>query len=118
MSDVERAGPRSDWPGLGALRTDADAAVRRSSAELRRPAHPDGRERLARSMHDGLAQDLAALGFQLDLIRRVAEQAGEEHAADIAAARDEVDRILADVRASIDSLRAGSATGATPRTGK
>lgn len=70
---------------------------------LRERAGIEERERLARQIHDGIAQELVALGFRLDRAKRAPESADVR--AELGAAREEVSRILRDVRSHIGDLR-------------
>lgn len=63
------------------------------------------RERLAREMHDGIAQDLVALAFSLDLLARTLRQSNPEAAQPVVQVRDEVTRLVRDIRFSIADLR-------------
>jgi signal transduction histidine kinase len=82
-------------------------AVAMSYANLREQAGMDERRHLARAMHDGIAQEIAAVGFHLDMIRYAAQQAGDSTAPDLADLRSEVARILIDLRNDITDLRVG-----------
>src|SRR4051812_23120442 len=77
--------------------------------ELQRSATFYEREQLAREMHNGVAQDLAYVGFGLDALARHpgirADLAHEVHEL-----RHEVSRMLADIRLSIGDLRVGVAS--------
>jgi signal transduction histidine kinase len=75
-------------------------------AELQRSATMFEREQLAREMHNGVAQDLAFVGFGLDSLSRTVG-ADERAKADIAALREEVSRMMGDIRLSINELRGG-----------
>ena len=71
---------------------------------LRHVAEVGERERLAREMHDGIAQDLSALGFVIDSASRRA--AGHPEAAQaLAMVRGELSRTISDIRLSIADLR-------------
>ncbi|MFI7589480.1 sensor histidine kinase [Spongisporangium articulatum] len=72
--------------------------------DVRRLATTDERMRLAREIHDGIAQDLASVGYALDDIRR---DAPEETAQGIASVRQQLQTMVADLRMSIFDLRAG-----------
>lgn len=110
----------ADWPATTAP-TDLDIAavaapaadhgvglaVALAYARLREQAGIDERRQLARAMHDGIAQEIAALGFHLDMARYAAEHAGDSVAGDLAGLRAEVARILADLRNDITDLRVG-----------
>lgn len=72
--------------------------------DVRRLATVDERMRLAREIHDGIAQDLASVGYALDDIRRDSD---DEVAARVAALRDQLRAMVGDLRLSIFDLRAG-----------
>jgi signal transduction histidine kinase len=62
------------------------------------------RNRLAHDMHDGVAQDLAYIGFELDMLRsRVATDPELSDA--VSELRRETTRIIGDIRTSITDLR-------------
>ena len=84
---------------------------------------PQERSQLAAALHDGLAQELAFLGYQIDrlitvLARPAAGAAAEGPTGEgLASAQDlrlHVTSFLADLRASITELRAPVATGSAP----
>jgi signal transduction histidine kinase len=74
-------------------------------AGLRERAGLEERERLAREMHDGIAQEMVALGFGIDSVRRRARTQGSPLAEDLDLLRVEVSRVLADLRLHIADLR-------------
>ena len=74
-------------------------------ASLRERAGLEERERLAREMHDGIAQELVAVGFGLDAVRRQARAQESPLSEDLDALRAEVSRVLADLRLHIADLR-------------
>ncbi len=79
-----------------------------SFASLRERAGFEERERLAREMHDGIAQELVALGFHLDLMARTRDpQKPEQSEQMLEAARGQLRRILGDLRSHISDLRVG-----------
>jgi signal transduction histidine kinase len=63
------------------------------------------RRRLAREIHDGLAQDIASLGYLVDAL--AAEPAVPAQAARIADLRRRISAVVAEVRRSVDTLRSG-----------
>ena len=69
---------------------------------LRERAGIEERQRLARQIHDGIAQELVALGFRIDRLKRLPEN---EMRPEALVLRAEVSRILADVRSHIGDLR-------------
>jgi len=74
-------------------------------ADLRHTATLEERERLAREMHNGVAQDLAYFGFALDDLRhRLADSAPDE-AARVGGMRRELTQMIQDIRLSITDLR-------------
>jgi signal transduction histidine kinase len=72
--------------------------------DVRRLATTDERMRLAREIHDGIAQDLASVGYALDDIRRDSD---EQVAGRVAAVREQLQAMVADLRMSIFDLRSG-----------
>jgi signal transduction histidine kinase len=103
------AGHRLD--GARAQRVDAivSAAGPRLAAallfdEVRRLATNDERLRLAREIHDGIAQELASIGYVLD---DLGDRVPSEVADDLRMLREHVRRVTGDLRLSIFDLRAG-----------
>lgn len=72
-------------------------------ADFRELASVDVRTRLAREMHDGVAQDIAALGYLVDAL--AARPANDKQAAQFAMLRDRITKIVAEVRQSVLALR-------------
>lgn len=82
-----------------------DAAI--LFADFRDTATADERRRLAREMHDGVAQDLAGLGYLVDAL---AAQAGSPEQADrFAALRGRLTDVVSEVRRSVLALRSTAA---------
>ena len=74
--------------------------------ELRTSAAAEERSRLAREMHDGIAQDLAYLGYQVDALTRSLEKGDAAAAAEQSRElRGEMSRLTQDLRLSITDLR-------------
>lgn len=71
--------------------------------QFRDTATADERQRLAREMHDGVAQDIASLGYLIDAI--AARPADDKQAKALTMLRDRVSRIVAEVRRSVMNLR-------------
>jgi len=71
--------------------------------EVRSIATSEERRRLAREIHDGIAQELASLGYAID---DLVADAGEEHLAGVLRGlRREVTRMVGELRLSIFDLR-------------
>lgn len=85
----------------------ASSAVKFDTALLfshfRDAATADERQRLAREMHDGVAQDIASLGYLLDAL--AARPADEQQAKQFAMLRERVTKVVAEVRRSVMNLR-------------
>lgn len=91
-----------------AARHTQEAALRIDSgrlfADVRTAATSEERRRLAREIHDGIAQELASVGYALDvLVADLQGMEGQSLADDI---RSEVRRIVSELRLSIFDLRA------------
>jgi signal transduction histidine kinase len=72
--------------------------------DVRRLATTDERMRLAREIHDGIAQDLASVGYALDDIHRDSDpDVGKR----VKSVRDQLRVMVADLRMSIFDLRTG-----------
>jgi signal transduction histidine kinase len=72
-------------------------------SDFRDAASADVRKRLAREMHDGVAQDIASLGYLVDAL--AARPADEKQAKALAMMRDRITKIVAEVRQSVLTLR-------------
>ncbi len=80
--------------------------------ELRAGAAVEERARLAREMHDGIAQDLAYLGYQLDALTAMLGRAGEVGGADAARQlRRRMTELIGDLRVSMTDLRSSVGPG-------
>jgi signal transduction histidine kinase len=71
--------------------------------EVRRLATAEERKRIAREMHDGVAQELVALGYIVDEISSISDET--ETLRLTAALREEISRVVAEIRYSILDLR-------------
>lgn len=90
-----------------AVRLSADGALRLETAllfsEVRSIATAEERRRLAREIHDGIAQELASLGYVVDdLSYRATEEHQREQLQEL---RHELTRIISELRLSIFDLR-------------
>lgn len=72
--------------------------------DVRRLATVDERKRLAREIHDGIAQDMASVGYLLD---DIAGDADDDTAKRLHELREHLGRLVSEVRLSIFDLRAG-----------
>ena len=111
------AGVFSDRLDPGAL--DLPRTVRRLTRQLevstvhletallftafRDAATADERRRLSREMHDGVAQEIASLGYLVDAL--AATPASDEQAARFLMLRERVSEVVAEVRRSVVTLR-------------
>ncbi|MEP7194543.1 MAG: histidine kinase [Actinomycetota bacterium] len=86
-------------------RHSANVDVALIFAALRQHAAFEERERLAREMHDGIAQELVALGYRFDVARRQAALNAPQFAPTLAEARADLSRVLTDLRLRIADLR-------------
>lgn len=86
----------------------SQAGTRLASAllfdDVRRLATDDERMRLAREIHDGIAQDMASVGYLID---DIATDSTPEVATRLAALREHVTGLVSELRLSIFDLRAG-----------
>lgn len=78
-------------------------------SSVRESATSEERHRLAREVHDGVAQDVASLGYLVDNL--AASAATEEQQHDVAVLRREVTRVVAELRNSVFDLRNEPAAG-------
>ncbi|MFL6109337.1 MAG: sensor histidine kinase [Marmoricola sp.] len=76
---------------------------------VRDTATSEERHRLAREVHDGVAQDVASLGYLVDNL--AASVSTEEQQHDVAVLRREVTRVVAELRNSVFDLRNEPAAG-------
>jgi signal transduction histidine kinase len=74
-------------------------------AALRDTATSDERRRLAREMHDGVAQDIASMGYLVDGLAAGAESPAQ--AAQLKLLRETITSVVAEVRRSVLTLRSG-----------
>lgn len=93
---------------LAGLDTELQASVVQFDTALlfshfRDTATADERRRLSREMHDGVAQDIASLGYAVDAL--AARPASPEQARQLATLRSQVSAIVAEVRSSVLTLR-------------
>lgn len=78
-------------------------------ADVRSGATVEERSRLAREIHDGIAQEVASLGYFLDDLIGGATDA--EQREQLARLRGEVTRVVTELRLSIFDLRSGVSSG-------
>ena len=73
--------------------------------EVRSTVTVEERDRLAREMHDGVAQELAFVGYQLDDLRMQAAKVDDGLAERMAEVRKGLTRLISDIRLSITDLK-------------
>ncbi len=71
--------------------------------DFRDAATADERRRLAREMHDGIAQDIASLGYVVDAL--AARPASPEQAKQLTMLRERITAVVSEVRQSVLTLR-------------
>ena len=72
---------------------------------LKQHASIEERNRIARDIHDGIAQDLAALGYQVDALRAQAGPPGSGLRDGLDSLRSRLGAAMADLRSNITDLR-------------
>jgi signal transduction histidine kinase len=101
------AGPWSNRQLVRAQNVADDAALRIDTgqlfSEVRALATVEERRRLAREIHDGIAQEVASLGYIVDDLTARAED--ESTREDLTTVRTELTRIVSELRLSIFDLR-------------
>jgi signal transduction histidine kinase len=73
--------------------------------EVRSVATAEERDRLAREIHDGVAQELAFLGYRLDELRLVASKVNPELGVRVSDLRKEITDLISNLRLSITDLK-------------
>lgn len=73
--------------------------------EVRLQASTEERDRLAREMHDGIAQELAYFGYRLDELRNNVTAVDPELGTAVAEVRGHLTSLISDIRLSITDLR-------------
>ncbi len=87
----------------------SDEALRLESAALfsdvKALATVEERHRLAREIHDGIAQEIASMGYLVDDLARY--ECNQRHQDGLVSLRDELTRVVTELRLSIFDLRSG-----------
>jgi signal transduction histidine kinase len=87
----------------------APAALRLEAAllfdEVRSLATNEERQRLAREIHDGVAQELVMVGYGIDNALATLPESAEETAEELRTLRGEVTRVITELRLSLFELR-------------
>ncbi len=108
LSDTSQGQGLTGATVAGCRAAIAQAGPRLASAllfdDVRRLATVDERNRLAREIHDGIAQDMASVGYLLD---DIATDAEPEVAARLTRLREHLGGLVGELRLSIFDLRAG-----------
>jgi signal transduction histidine kinase len=94
-------------PFLGLLAGQVSLAVRNARAYLQSEelAIAEERARIAREIHDGVAQSLAFAALKLDLVERLLARDPDKAATEISATRATIRETIKEVRRSIFALR-------------
>ncbi|HZM79387.1 MAG TPA: GAF domain-containing sensor histidine kinase [Candidatus Limnocylindrales bacterium] len=91
------------------ISTAAPAALRLEAAllfdEVRSLATNEERQRLAREIHDGVAQELAMIGYGIDNAQAGLPDNAQETAEELRELRGEVTRVITELRLSLFELR-------------
>jgi signal transduction histidine kinase len=91
------------------ISTAAPAALRLEAAllfdEVRSLATNEERQRLAREIHDGVAQELAMIGYGIDNAQAGLPENAQETADELRELRGEVTRVITELRLSLFELR-------------
>ncbi|MEJ2287695.1 MAG: GAF domain-containing sensor histidine kinase [Deinococcales bacterium] len=97
----------ANLPFLGLLASQVSLAVRNANAYLHSEelAIAEERARIAREIHDGVAQSLAFTALKLDLVTRLLSRDEAKAVAELDAAKDTVRETIKEVRRSIFALR-------------
>ena len=105
IADAPQAPEQAELDAL--LRELDEQAVRLDTAlvfdEVRSLATLEERQRVAREIHDGVAQEVASLGYALDEL--VATAVEDKQRVQLAEVRSEVSRVVSELRLSIFDLR-------------
>lgn len=113
------AAPFDDEEVAAAMRVLAEGAARLDAAllfdDVRTFATTEERRRVAREIHDGIAQELASLGYAVDELTARADPGQPELARSLRDLRGELSRVITELRLSIFDLRTdvGPATSLT-----
>jgi len=73
--------------------------------EVRLTSSLEERDRLAKEMHDGIAQELAFVGYRLDALRSQAAKVSPELADEVNGVRGDLTALISNLRLSITELR-------------
>ncbi|MET0424920.1 MAG: GAF domain-containing sensor histidine kinase [Actinoplanes sp.] len=106
-TDVSNAYPP---PVVGEITWVTDPAALRLEAALlfddvRSLATNEERQRLAREIHDGVAQELVMVGYGIDNAQATLPEGAEETAEELRSLRAEVTRVITELRLSLFELR-------------
>jgi signal transduction histidine kinase len=98
---------RAALPFLGLLAGQVSLAVRNARAYLQSEelAIAEERARIAREIHDGVAQSLAFAALKLDLVERLLARDPDKAASEVSATRATIRETIKEVRRSIFALR-------------
>lgn len=94
-------------PFLALVASQVSLAVRNADAYMQSEelAIAEERARIAREIHDGVAQSLAFAALKLDLVARLLERDRDKAQAELRAAKETIREMIREVRRSIFALR-------------
>ncbi|MDX6275637.1 MAG: hypothetical protein QOJ92_2847 [Frankiales bacterium] len=111
---IERTEPFSASEVADAARAVSTAAMQLEAAllfdEVRELATSEERRRLAREIHDGVAQELSYVGYVLDGLASQAKRSENELESPIRELRGEVTRLVSELRLSMFELKSDVST--------
>jgi signal transduction histidine kinase len=95
---------------IARVRTAAEQAALRLEAallfdEVRSLATNEERQRLAREIHDGVAQELVIIGYGIDNALATLPEGAAETQSDLRSLREEITRVVTELRLSLFELR-------------
>jgi signal transduction histidine kinase len=107
--EADRGGAYPSWLANRITAMAGPAALRLEAAllfdDVRSLATNEERQRLAREIHDGVAQELVMVGYGIDNALATLPDSAAESAEDLRALRAEVTRVITELRLSLFELR-------------
>ncbi|WP_433829193.1 GAF domain-containing sensor histidine kinase [Actinoplanes sp. CA-015351] len=107
--ETDAAGAYPSGVVQGVTEVTGPAALRLEAAllfdDVRSLATNEERQRLAREIHDGVAQELVMVGYGIDNAQATLPEGAEETAEELRTLRGEVTRVITELRLSLFELR-------------